>query len=140
MMWPPFTYGPRCEKTCFRRFVKKRCRPACASAQSDQRLCYSFLGKHHIYDCYERNFDFLASLCSCGDWFESHFVWDRDHRFSRDEAHIWWIASSFFFVLNIIICCPCNICPRAVEIRGHDARKPVFWVSDKASLKPVASA
>ena len=46
----------------------------------------------------------------------------------------------FFFVLNIIICCPSNICPRAVEIRGHDARKPVFWFSDKVSLKPVSSA
>ena len=29
-----------------------------------------------------------------------------------------------FFVLNIIICCPNNICPSAVEVRGHDARKP----------------
>ena len=28
-----------------------------------------------------------------------------------------------FLVLNIIICCTCNICPRAVAIRGHDARK-----------------
>ena len=25
-----------------------RRRPACASAQSDQRLCYSLLGKHHM--------------------------------------------------------------------------------------------
>ena len=25
-----------------------RCRPACASAQSDQRLCYSLFGKYHI--------------------------------------------------------------------------------------------
>ena len=27
-----------------------------------------------------------------------------------------------------------------LELSRHDARKPVSWVSDKASLKPVASA
>ena len=32
--------------------------------QSDQRLCYSLLGKYHIYTCYERNLNFLASLCN----------------------------------------------------------------------------
>ena len=26
------------------------------------------------------------------------------------------------------------------NIRGHDVRKPVFWVADKSSLKPVSSA
>ena len=41
-----------------------RGRPACASAQSDQRLCYSRFGKNHIKACYKRNFSFLASLCS----------------------------------------------------------------------------
>ena len=27
---------------------KQRRKPACASAQSDQRLCYSLIGKYHI--------------------------------------------------------------------------------------------
>ena len=27
---------------------QQRCIPACASAQSDQRLCYSLSGKHYI--------------------------------------------------------------------------------------------
>ena len=27
-----------------------------------------------------------------------------------------------------------------LELSSHEARKPVFWVSDKASLKPVPSA
>ena len=31
---------------------------------SDQRLCYSLIGKYHIYTYYEQNFIFLASLCS----------------------------------------------------------------------------
>ena len=41
-----------------------RRRPACASAQTDQRLFYSLIEKYHISTCYERNFNFLASLCS----------------------------------------------------------------------------
>ena len=56
------TYGPRREKTCLRRFANNK--GADQPAQSDQRLCYSLFGKHHIYACYERNFDFLVSLCS----------------------------------------------------------------------------
>ena len=46
-------------------------RPACAYAQSDQRLCYSFFGKYHIWFCYKRNFNFPAGLYSWWDWFES---------------------------------------------------------------------
>ena len=41
-----------------------RRRPACASAQSDQRLCYSLFRKNHIKACYKRNFNCLASPCS----------------------------------------------------------------------------
>ena len=33
---------------------QQRHRPACASAQSDQRLCYSLIGKYHIYTCHQR--------------------------------------------------------------------------------------
>ena len=47
--------------------------PSSEDINSSNLPC-SFLGKHHISACYKRNFDFLASLCSCGDWFESHFV------------------------------------------------------------------
>ena len=47
-------------------------RPDCASVQSDQRLCYSLIVKYYIKMCYLRNFKFLASLCSWGDWVESH--------------------------------------------------------------------
>ena len=46
------------------------------------------------------------------------------------------------FFLNIIICCTCNMCPRAVEqaTQARKRKKPVFWVSNKASFKPVSSA
>ena len=36
----------------------------------------------------EGNFTFLASLCSCGDWFESCFVGNPHDRFSHVVAHI----------------------------------------------------
>ena len=33
-------------------------RPAWASTQSDQRLCYSLIGKYHMLTCYKRNYNF----------------------------------------------------------------------------------
>ena len=41
-----------------------RRRPACASAQSDQCLCYSHFEKYHNYTCFEQIFNYLASHCS----------------------------------------------------------------------------
>ena len=61
-----------------------RCRPACASAQTDQRLYYSLTGKYHILPCYERNITIIAILCTWGDWFESSFFWKPQRQvFSR---------------------------------------------------------
>ena len=40
-----------------------RRRPACTSAPSDQRFCYSLFRKDHLLTCYRRNFNFIASLC-----------------------------------------------------------------------------
>ena len=46
------------------------------------------------------------------------------------------------YFLNIIICCTCNMCHRAVEQaeQATTRKKPVFWVSDKASFKPISLA
>ena len=42
-------YGPHREKTCLQGFANnKGADPACASAQSDRRLCYSLFGKFHM--------------------------------------------------------------------------------------------
>ena len=67
---------------------QQRRRPACASAQSDQRLCYSLFGKYHINACYKWNFNFLASHCSWAGWFESHFVGNPEDRFSHVAAQL----------------------------------------------------
>ena len=66
---------------------QQRRRPVCAFEQTDQRLCYSLIGKYHIKTCYERNFDFLASLCSWAGWFEFHFIGNPEDRFCHVEAH-----------------------------------------------------
>ena len=63
-------------------------KPACASAQSDQRLCYSLIIKYHIKACYEQNFKFLASYCTWEDWFETRFVGNPKDRFCHVVAHI----------------------------------------------------
>ena len=47
---------------------QQRRRPACASTQSNQRLCYSLIRKYHIWTCYES--------------FECHFVGNPEDRFS----------------------------------------------------------
>ena len=69
---------------------QQRRRPACASAQSDQRLCYSLFWKVSYPNCYKRNFNFLASLCSWAGLCESHSVGNTEDRFCSDEAQILW--------------------------------------------------
>ena len=80
--------GLDARKPVFGICEQHRRRPACAPAQSDQRLCYSPFGTYHMLTCYRWNFSFLASLCSWGDCFETRFVRNPKDRFSRDEAHL----------------------------------------------------
>ena len=51
-------------------------------------LLFAFLKVQYV-NFYRWNLNFLASLCSWGDWFETRFVRNPEDRFSRDEAHIW---------------------------------------------------
>ena len=67
---------------------QQRCRPAYASAQSDQHLCYSLIGKYHIETCIKQIFNFLSSFSSWGNWFESRFVRNSEDRVCRLEAQI----------------------------------------------------
>ena len=44
-------YGPWCKKTCLHGICEQqRRRPACTSPQSNQRLCYSLIGKYNTCD------------------------------------------------------------------------------------------
>ena len=68
---------------------QQRCRSACASAQSDQRLCCSMPTYYNTYTLSSsiQNLKTLASFCSWASWFESYpaansqrhiFSWRRD--------------------------------------------------------------
>ena len=41
---------------------QQRRRPACASVQSDQRICLSLIGKYNIITCYKRKFTILDRI------------------------------------------------------------------------------
>ena len=51
---------PQSEKTSSGVCEQHRRRPACASTQSDQRLCYSLSGEHSRHACSIQTFNFLA--------------------------------------------------------------------------------
>ena len=72
---------------------KQRLWSDCAYAQAGLRLCWSHKPNcwkshalAHIKPCYNRNFNFLVSLCGWWDWFESRFVVNPKDRFCRVEA------------------------------------------------------
>ena len=92
--------------------------------QTDQHLCFIPFWKvsyqnliHAIF------FNFLASLCSWGDWFETSFVRKLKERFCYIEAHIVWFL---WMTINLFL--------------GFVARNPVFWVSHQVRFKPACSA
>ena len=60
---------------------QQRHRSACASMQSDQRLCCSLPASYNTSTCYSRNSKTLASLISRAGWFESFLVADPEDRF-----------------------------------------------------------
>ena len=64
---------------------QQRGRPACASAQSAQRLIFAFWKVSLSYlDLLPAKFEFSSRA----GWFESRFVGNLEDRFSRDEAHM----------------------------------------------------
>ena len=67
---------------------QQRRRPACASAQSDQRHYCSLPRWYNISSFYIRNFKPLAGFCGCAGRFVSYLVGNPEDRFSRDVAQI----------------------------------------------------
>ena len=66
---------------------QQRCRSACASTQSDQRLCCSLPEYYNTSSFYIRNFKPLPSFCGCAGQFVSYLVANPEDRFSGDQAH-----------------------------------------------------
>ena len=81
-----FIFEPHHEKTCLCHMRTTRRRSACASAQSDQRLCCSLPGWHNTSTCYLQNFKTLVSFCGCAGRFEFYLVKNPKNR-SHGEAH-----------------------------------------------------
>ena len=82
-------------KPVFAICEQQRRRSACASAQSDQRLCCLLPRQYNTSRFYTQNFKCLASF-SCGaGWFESDLVADPKDRFSREEALIIFLCLGF---------------------------------------------
>ena len=78
---------PRSEKTCLRGVRITNRQNTCAGP-----LLFAYWKVHVPYfDLFATSeiFNFLAGLCSWGDWFESRFVGNpsSEDRFCRDEAH-----------------------------------------------------
>ena len=94
-------YGPQREKTCLLGFANNT---GVNQPAHPRRLISAFVsaffGKYCILTCYKPNVIFLASPCSWGDWFDSHFNVNPEDRFSCDETHmiskaysiicVWW--------------------------------------------------
>ena len=64
----------------------QRRRSACASAQSDQRLCCSLHRSYNSSNFYIQYFKPLPSFCGCAGRFESTLFANPEDRFSCDEA------------------------------------------------------
>ena len=62
--------------------------PVLGVCEQQWRRLISASVNYHILTCYKQIFNFLASLCSSGDWFESCFVGNHKDRFCRDAAHV----------------------------------------------------
>ena len=86
-------------------FEQQRCRPACTSAQSDQRLGYSLNGMYHIKTCYKQYFTILASLCSCVEWFVYDLVGNHEDRFWHVAAQMssWPVVVSGAWIIIAVI-------------------------------------
>ena len=75
-------------KPVFAICAQQRRRSACASAQSDKRLCYLLSKQYNTSSFYIRNFKSLPSFCGL---FEPTLVANPEDRFSRGEAQLLYI-------------------------------------------------
>ena len=132
-------HEPRRKKTCLRGFADNKgadqpAHPHSLISASVIRFSESIKSRLAMI---------LASLFSWGDGVGSPYMYVGNHedRFCRDDAQLHkvaWMFKGGFCAYTIKY-----QRRRLVRTRDHVglvATKPVFWVSDKAGLKPVFSA
>ena len=74
-------------------YEQQRRRSACASAQSDQHLCFSLLKLYNISRFYSRNFKNLAGFCGCAGRFVSGLV-------GNSRRHVLSCRGSIVYIAN----------------------------------------
>ena len=100
MIW----YGPPCEKTCLWGLRPTKVQTSlCILADWSAPLLLSFWKVSYLC-LLTRNFNFLASLCSWGDWFESHFVGNIEDRFSLLRP-IWYSSVQVLYMNRVVVAC-----------------------------------
>ena len=116
---------------------QQRRRSACASAQSDQRLCCLRPRQNDTSSLYIRNFKILAGLCSWAGQFVSCLVGDsRRHIFSWRGAVIF---GNKYILMWINVGMIDGIC--SFQCIWTTTRQNVSsWVSIQARHKPVCAA
>ena len=60
---------------------QQRRRPAFATGQTDQHLCFLLIGRNHLSTCYKRNFNFLPYLGGLEHWFGYVLVGNPEYCF-----------------------------------------------------------
>ena len=79
------------------------------TTQSDQRLCYSPIGKYHIQTCHKRNFNFLSNLISGKGLFGSHFVRNPEDRFCRNGPYYVEFYLGFYLAVERLPALHCSV-------------------------------
>ena len=89
MFYSIYNLGPRHEKTCLRGFANNTGADQPVHLRSLISAFFIRLLDSVIYRHATSAISlFLASLCSLGDCFESHFIGNPEDRFCRNEAHL----------------------------------------------------
>ena len=83
-----FKWASSWENLSYAIHEQHRCRSACVSAQSEQRLYYLLSRQYDTYTCYIQTF---KSLCSWASRFESNLLKNPEDRFSRDGAQMYQV-------------------------------------------------
>ena len=96
--WVSLLYGPWREKTCLRCLGTTKAQTSLRGfirAVWSAPLLFTYWKLSYL-DMLQANSNFIASLCSWGDWFESRFVGNPEVRFCRNEAHLVWTIINFY--------------------------------------------
>ena len=113
---------------------QQRRRPACASAQADQRLCWLFSVKGCSWSNYMRNFSIPASPCSWEDWIQHDLIVDPKDQLSCDEAQLYRLK---MYIMRSTMSMTRKCHMHTLQAHAHIADLPTTpWGKDTEHLQP----